>query len=208
MILRRGFLAALPLLFLAVQARALRISVAGLARPVDGQLQLDIGAFENLISDLAELLLPSGSAIAQSPGPLGLELGTTLSLGLIDSADPAWSEGARAAGGTQGLFELSMRKGLPASLDIGARMTHILGSEIWGFVMELGAAPLDGLDGLPDLALHAQVGGTVGRAQPAPGWFSRHDLQEPRGGWPRTHQPLRRLPPHPRPGQRERGGRA
>lgn len=131
---------------------------------------VDLKGFDDYASQLAATLVTHFPGPPDTVGSTGFEVSYTVGLTELDrdeavwKGDPATSRPAvvSAPGKLMTAGQLKVRKGLPASLQIGGVVTQVYDSGLWGLGLELGWTPLEGIDGAPDLGLQFQVGTALG----------------------------------------------
>lgn len=135
-----------------------------------GCTPLDLAGFDDFASQLA------ATVVSRFPGPIdtvgasGFEVSYTVGLTELDRDEAVWKGDAATArqavvsdpGKLMVAGQLKVRKGLPASLQIGGIVTQVFRSGLWGLGLELGWTPLEGIDNAPDLGLQLQVGTVLG----------------------------------------------
>ncbi len=122
--------------------------------------------FARLTANLALAFAPSFEDQAQTTGQAGFEVGFTGQVAYPRMAPQEWpSEGTLASGpAPQVLFvpTVALRKGLGGSLELGAAVSLLAGSQTVGLSGQVRWAALEGLYGWPDVALRAWATHLVG----------------------------------------------
>jgi hypothetical protein len=158
-------LAALALFATAGPASAARhdISLSGLASfDTDGSLSVDKAGFERLSRDLGLAMRPRFSGPASTVGSLGFDVGYALVLTDIDERKSYWTQTAPNPDKSLKVSQISLRKGLPYSLEVGGVLGHLHGSSLWSFAFELKWAFIEGIKNAPDLGIRVHVNTVVG----------------------------------------------
>jgi hypothetical protein len=135
-----------------------RIGTAADALAVD----LNEVAFENLVRDLGLAMAPKMVGPANTLGALGFLVGLEVSWTDINQSDEHWRLAVDDPDSTLQTLQIHMRKGLPFSLEVGATVTHLFQSEMWGVGMDLKFAVLEGFRSLPDLSFGANIHTVLG----------------------------------------------
>ena len=115
--------------------------------------------FARMTATLALAFAPAFEDQAQTTGQAGFEMGGGVQVAFPKLAPQEWpSEGTLGAGSPpQALFlpTVALRKGLGGSVELGAAVTWLTGSQMLGVGGQIRWAPIEGLYGLPDVALRA-----------------------------------------------------
>ena len=122
--------------------------------------------FARLTATLALTLAPAFEEQAQTTGQAGFEIGVGTQVAYPKLSEQEWpSEGTLGTGAPpQALFvpTVSLRKGLGGSVELGAAVSLLAGSQMMALSGQLRWAALDGLYGLPDVALRAWATRLIG----------------------------------------------
>ena len=122
--------------------------------------------FARLTATLALALAPAFEDQAQTTGQAGFELGVGTQVAYPRLAPQEWpSEGTLGTGAPpQALFvpTVALRKGLGGSVELGAAVSLLAGSQMLGLTGQIRWAPIEGLYGMPDVALRAWATRLVG----------------------------------------------
>jgi len=131
---------------------------------------VDRSGFDDVISQIGSGIAGRFAGPAHTTGPWGIEIAYAVGLVELDRSRPVWQ--GDAATGRPPVFrdpgpvlttgQLQVRKGLPAGFQIGGLLTQVFDSRLWGLGLELAWAFLEGLDRVPDLAIHLQAGTLLG----------------------------------------------
>lgn len=125
----------------------------------------DTEAFKALSRDLGTILGPKFLAPAETLGQAGFDLGVDLSLNAVDGSAEHWR--ALNSGGGEDNFltgQIHIRKGLPFSLELGATLSHLFGSEMFALGTELKFSLNEGFFMLPDIAVRGSFNTVVGNS--------------------------------------------
>jgi hypothetical protein len=133
-------------------------------RPRDGA-RSDI---EFIMADLAAALGPRFVGPAETTGSYGFSVAFDYAVTDIKEDSRGWrtamtdpnlgaADLARQEGADSVLqsYQIHVRKGLPYSMELGASVTRLVDSRLWGLGFEFKFAPIEGLKYLPDLALRS-----------------------------------------------------
>jgi len=131
---------------------------------------VDLKGFDDVVSQLGSGVAGRFAGPAHTTGPWGLEVSYVVGMVELDRSRTVWQGDAatgrppvfRDPGPVMTTGQLQVRKGLPAGLQIGALLTQVFDSRLWGLGLELAWAFLEGLDRTPDLAIHLQAGTVLG----------------------------------------------
>jgi hypothetical protein len=122
--------------------------------------------FARLTATLALAFAPAFEDQAQTTGQAGFELGAGVQVAFPKLAPQEWpSEGTLGTGSPpQALFlpTVALRKGLGGSVELGAAVSWLSGSQTLAVGGQVRWAPLEGLYGLPDVALRAWATRLIG----------------------------------------------
>src|SRR5712671_2141269 len=122
--------------------------------------------FARLTATLALAFAPAFEDAAQTTGQSGFELGFGTQVAYPRLSEQEWpSQGTLGTGAApQALFlpTVTMRKGLGGSVELGAAVSLLAGSQTVGLSGQVRWAPIEGLYGLPDVALRAWVSHLIG----------------------------------------------
>ena len=143
-------------------AYALDIQPEGFVDVNGGQAFTDQDAFGFFVQDLADLLTPGPAGAGSTLGGLGLRFSAGGGVGLIKSGSDAWDRGNGQNQSIVGLMDIRLRKGLPWAFELGSQISHIPGSNLWGFGLELSNSVTEGLPSLPDTKLTVGTMATAG----------------------------------------------
>lgn len=115
--------------------------------------------FHRFASLLGLAFAPPFQETAGTLGQAGFEIGLSSSQAFLRVPDDAWatagSEASRPAPSVLVLPTLTVRKGLGASLELGAAVSWLVNSQMAAFSGEVRFAPIDSVQYLPDLGLRA-----------------------------------------------------
>jgi hypothetical protein len=112
--------------------------------------------FARLTANLGLAFVPAFQDQAQTTGQAGFEIGFSSAVVFPKMAPAEWpTEGSQGTDAPDVLFlpTVTVRKGLGASLELGAAVSILAGSQILGLSGQLRWAPVDGLASAPDIAL-------------------------------------------------------
>lgn len=131
---------------------------------------VDRGGFDDVISQVGSGIIGRFAGPAHTTGPWGLEFSYAVGLVELDRSRAVWQGDVatgrppvfRDPGPVMTTGQLQVRKGLPAGFQIGGLLTQVFDSRLWGLGLELAWSFLEGLDRVPDLALHLQAGTLLG----------------------------------------------
>lgn len=121
----------------------------------------------NYNSLMSELALALGSKMvgpAASSGSLGVEAGMELSLAQTNANAQYWKDTVSAPSSTVTTTQLRVRKGLPYAMQVGAVLTHLMDSNLWGIGAELNFSLIDGFVSVPDLSLRLSGSSVLGHS--------------------------------------------
>ncbi len=121
-------------------------------------------AYQSLMSELA---LAMGSRMVgpgASLGALGFEASYELSFVGTNSEADYWQKSAAAPSATVTTGQLRVRKGLPYGLQLGANLTHLYDSNMWGIGAEMNMSLIDGFVNIPDLSVRTSINVVLGNA--------------------------------------------
>ncbi|MCB9728353.1 MAG: hypothetical protein H6744_04520 [Deltaproteobacteria bacterium] len=128
----------------------------------DGKLVVDEAGFERMARDLGLAMRPRFGGPASTVGSLGFDVGYSLVLTDIDERKSYWTHAVPDPDKTLKVSQISLRKGLPYSLEVGGVLGHLHGSSLWSFAFELKWAFVEGLDHAPDIGIRLHVNTVVG----------------------------------------------
>jgi len=114
--------------------------------------------FARMTAALGLAFVPGFGEPAASAGQAGFEIGFTQTTRFLDLNPNEWAtQGSQATASPPALAisTLAVRKGLGASLDIGAFISYLAESQMVAVGAEVRASLLDGIDYAPDLAVRA-----------------------------------------------------
>lgn len=154
----------LTLLVFALRCQALARSYTP---RLDGFFNKDQGvadqaAFRSYLGELGLAIAPHFLGPASTLGSMGFELSTQVGIATINSGRDYWQMGAQSPGNAIITQHIGFRKGLPYSLEIGARLFHVYESSTWGLGLRVGWAALEGFKYAPDIKVLATVGTILG----------------------------------------------
>jgi len=133
--------------------------------PVAGDPSAQV-RFARLTAALALAFAPAFEDQAQTTGQAGFELGAGTQVAFPRLSEQEWpSEGTLGSGAPpQMLFlpTVTIRKGLGGSVELGAAVSLLAGSQTVGLSGQVRWAPIEGLYGLPDVALRAWASHLIG----------------------------------------------
>jgi hypothetical protein len=135
-----------------------------LVREPDGNLRVDVdaGAFQNIVRDLGIAISPKFMGPASSLGSLGFAVSTEFSWTQVDAGAAHWQRALDAPNNTLTSMQIRVRKGLPYSIELGGTVTHLFDSSLWGVGLDLKFAVLEGFRYLPDIAFRFDVSTALG----------------------------------------------
>jgi hypothetical protein len=125
----------------------------------------DTDAFEALARDLGLVMSPKGMTTGETIGQAGFEYAYELSFNLIDSDADHWQRAIedRDPSGLMMVSQFHVTKGLPYSFEVGAILSHLHGSELWGLGGEISFSfHEDFFWPAPDLGIRVFVNNMVG----------------------------------------------
>jgi hypothetical protein len=149
-------------LALTSTAQALTLQLAGFGTLQNSAVVTDDASYALLLKDIGDLLVPGTSNPALTLGGMGFKLSVDGGVSFVKADSVSWAKGSVNASDRQGILGLSIRKGLPWALEISGSVRHPVGSQIWALSSELKGAPVDGMDGMPDVAAACGVTTAVG----------------------------------------------
>jgi hypothetical protein len=125
----------------------------------DGDGSVNSKAFEGLVHDLGLAVRPHVGASGATVGMLGFDVAYGVSVTDIDATAAHWSLTAADPSDLMVVSQVSVRKGLPYSVELGATLSHLHDSPFWGIGLELKWAFVEGFELAPDIAarLHAST---------------------------------------------------
>ena len=122
--------------------------------------------FARMTASLALAFAPAFEDQAQTTGQAGFEMGGGVQVAFPKLAPQEWpSEGTLGTGSPpQALFlpTVALRKGLGGSFELGAAVSWLSGSKMLGLGGQLRWAPIEGMYGLPDVAIRAWATRLIG----------------------------------------------
>ncbi|MEW5849034.1 MAG: hypothetical protein AB2A00_09470 [Myxococcota bacterium] len=126
------------------------------------RVQADQEAFDGLVEELAVVMAPRDVDSARTPGQAGFDVGLDVTLHHINNHHDYWARSLERSARKgpkdlvypyMGTAQATLKKGLPYSLEIGAGLTYLMESRIFGMGV-LGKWTLnEGFFWLPDIAL-------------------------------------------------------
>ncbi|MBN1946195.1 MAG: hypothetical protein JW797_11000 [Bradymonadales bacterium] len=125
----------------------------------------NVEAFRALTRDLGLVMSPKGFSTAETIGEVGFEYAFEMLFNVIDSSQVGWQETVLDRDPSDLLLtsQFHLRKGLPFSFQLGAVLTHLFDSDMWGLGAELNwSLHEDYLNPVPDLGVRGFVNHTVG----------------------------------------------
>ena len=125
----------------------------------------DNQGFELLTRDLGLSLSPKGLSTAETIGEAGFEYAYELIFNIVDASTDYWEAAVEDEDPNDLLLvsQLHVTKGLPFSFEIGAVLSHLSDSGIWGLGAELSwAFHEDFFYPVPDLGIRGFVNHTLG----------------------------------------------
>lgn len=136
------------------------------------EVQRDDDAFRQLTRDLGLAFSPKGLAPPETLGEAGFNYGFELIFNTVDSsaisdggAEPYWQTAVEDRDPSDILMvsQLHIRKGLPFSFELGAVLSHLFQSSMWGLGVELAwAFHEDTYWPVPDFGVRGFVSNVVG----------------------------------------------
>ena len=151
------------ILFMAQSAQALQPNLSGFGFfNSSGVLDRDVSSYKLLLKDLTELLVASPSDPAITVGSLGVQLDVGVGAAFVNSSSSVWQRGTVNPEPLVPLLDFSVRKGLPWAFEMAGRVTHPIASGIWALGLELKGAPVEGMDGIPDVSVGMGASTAVG----------------------------------------------
>lgn len=118
--------------------------------------------FHRLASTLGLVFAPPFQETAGTLGQSGFEVGVSSSEAFLRISGDAWPTRAAAPPKVLTLPTVTLRKGLGASLELGAAVSWLANSQMMALSAELRWALLDGFASAPDLALRGWATRVVG----------------------------------------------
>ncbi len=122
--------------------------------------------FARLTATLALAFAPAFEDQAQTTGQAGFEVGVGTQVAYARLSEQEWpSQGTLGTGAPpQALFipTVTVRKGLGGSVELGAAASFLAGSHTVGLSGQVRWAPIEGLYGVPDVALRAWASHLIG----------------------------------------------
>jgi len=166
-LIKDGFLSALLFatwLFAAPSAaHALQPNLSGFGFfDSSGVLDRDVISYQLLLKDLTEILVASPSDPAITVGSLGIQLDVGVGTAFVSNGSAVWQKGTVNPDAMVPILDLSLRKGLPWAFEMAGRVTHPIASGIWAMGLELKGAPIEGMDGIPDVSVGVGASTAVG----------------------------------------------
>ena len=111
--------------------------------------------FHRLASTLGLAFAPPFQETAGTLGQAGFEVGVSSSEAFLHISGDAWPTRTAAPPRTLTLPTVTLRKGLGGSVELGAAVSWLTGSQMMALSFEVRWAPVDGLAYAPDIALRA-----------------------------------------------------
>ena len=122
--------------------------------------------FHRFSSTLGLAFIPPFQETAGTTGQAGFEVGFSVSEAYLKIPANAWAtSGTQSSGASPPLLALptlTLRKGFGGSIEIGAAVSSLFGSQMLGLSGEVRWAPVDGVAYLPDLAVRLYATRVVG----------------------------------------------
>jgi hypothetical protein len=159
----RGWCLVLLIFALPKSANALQPNLAGFGFfDGNGALDRDVSSYKLLLKDLTEILVASPSDPAITVGSLGIQLDAGVGAAFVSNSSVVWQKGTVNPDPMIPILDLSMRKGLPWAFEMAGRVTYPIASGIWALGLELKGAPIEGMDGIPDVSVGVGASTAVG----------------------------------------------
>lgn len=127
-----------------------------------GEPVVDEAGFRNMARDLGMALRPRFAGPPSTPGSLGFVVGYDLVLTDIDETASHWTTPVDDPGNTLAASQLSIRKGLPWSFEVGGTLTRLHESSMWAMGLDVKWAFVEGIDRAPDFGLRLHVTSVLG----------------------------------------------
>ncbi len=125
--------------------------------------------FSDYITQMSEALGPAFMGPANTLGFKGFELTLNTSFTPVQANSEVWTGYggtqpgvARNPGTLMYANQLRFRKGLPYSIQIGASVTHLYESSLWGIGLDLSWSFVEGFKRAPDVGLVVSFGTVLG----------------------------------------------
>ena len=118
--------------------------------------------FSALTEELASSIQPRFGAPAHTFGTMGLDVGYNLVMTDINQGDEHWALADERANDLLLASQISVQKGLPYSIGLGATLTHLHDYGLWGVDLQLKAAFAEGYEVVPDIGMRLRVGSLLG----------------------------------------------
>jgi hypothetical protein len=122
--------------------------------------------FKQLVTELGIATAPQFTSPSQTLGSLGFEIGFSTSITNINENANYWQWARRnqdeGPDGALALTTLHIRKGLPASFEIGGNISWLARSEMYAVGLEIKWALNEGFYYIPDVALRGSVNVLIG----------------------------------------------
>ena len=138
--------------------------------PVDEVLRfgdIDKAKFEQLMTEYGMAIAPGFTQPGETLGSKGFELGVVYGfakVGQVKVNDATPWEGTYGGKdpGSLNLVTIEARKGLPASFEVGGKVSYILGSHLFSFGVSGKLALIESVGYAPDLAIRASYNTLMG----------------------------------------------
>lgn len=118
--------------------------------------------FSALSHELATSIQPRFGAPAHTFGVMGMDVGYNLVMTNINQNDAHWELADQGANDLLLASQVSVQKGLPYSIGLGATLTHLHDYGLWGVDLQLKFAFAEGYEVVPDIGMRIRVGSLLG----------------------------------------------
>ncbi len=141
------------LVLASVPGSATALDLSGLVSLSNGQQSTDNVGYEALTADIGRMIRPGSFRQPQTLGAQGWRLSYDIALAGVDDTPGGWTAIGVAMPDSAAVSRLAIRKGLPASFELGVAANFLHELELWALGAELKWALVDGLRDVPDIGM-------------------------------------------------------